>query len=127
MKNCVPYASVAAGAANLISSSMVFAADGDESAVAVGLFFAGWALAIAAGVGYGLSRRPGRRALVAVGAPLLVTAWIMAIGDLLTPLFKAFSEKEYVNDEGPLIILAVVLLVLGARAGRNRERNAVAA
>ena len=121
----VPYVAVAAGAALLISSVITFATEGDEPVVSVALFFAGWLLALVACVGFGLSRRPGRRALVAVGTSVLVVLWIMGIGDLLTPLVEVFSKKEYVGDEVPLVILALVLLGLGARAGRGTRELAV--
>lgn len=117
----VPYAAVAAGAAHLISSAMVFATDGDEPAVSVALFFVGNALALAAAIGFGLSRRRGRRALTAIGLSVLVVAWVMGIGDLLTPVFEAFSDKDYVSDEGPLVLMGLVLLGLGAWAGRSRR------
>ena len=116
-----PYTCVAAGACQLISSSIVFATDGDEPGVSVALYFLGVALAIAVAIGFGMSRRPGRRALVAVAGSLLVVAWIMALGDQLTPVFEVFSKKEYVGNEGPLVLMGLVLIGLGARAGRSSE------
>jgi predicted transporter len=117
----VPYASVVAGACQLVSSSIVFATDGDEPGVSVALYFLGVALAIAVAIGFGMSRRPGRRALVAVAGSLLVVARIMALGDQLTPVFEVFSKKEYVGNEGPLVLMGLVLIGLGARAGRSSE------
>jgi hypothetical protein len=117
----VPYVSVVAGAAFLISSAIVFATDGDEPPVSVALYFGGIALAAAAGIGFGLTRRRGRRALVAVGSVVLVVAWVMGIGDLLTPFFELFSDKEYAGDEGPSVLIGLLLLVLGARAGWSSE------
>lgn len=114
----VPYASVAAGASLLISSAMAFATEGEEPTVSVLLYFAGVALAVAAAIGFGLGRRSAR-AVVTVAAPLLVVAWVMGIGDLLTPLIEVFSKKEYVGDEVPIDLLALVLLGAGARAGRD--------
>jgi hypothetical protein len=113
----VPYAAVVSGASFLLSSVIVFATDGDEPPVSVALYFAGIALAIATGVGFGLTRRRGRRALVAVGSAVLVVAWVMGLGDLLTPVFELFSDKEYVGDEGPSVVIGALLLGLGARAG----------
>ncbi|HUR13481.1 MAG TPA: hypothetical protein VM097_03190 [Mycobacteriales bacterium] len=122
----VPYLSVTAGASLLISSSITFATEGDEPAVAVALYLLGVALAVAAAVGFGLTRQSGR-AVVAVIAPLLVVAWVMGIGDLLTPVFELFSKKEYVGDEGPILLLGLVLLGLGARAGMSRDAEPLAA
>lgn len=115
----VPYTAVAAGTAILISSAITFATDGDEPAVSVALYLGGIALAIAAAIGFGLSRDGGRgrRALVAVGGTVLVVAWVMGLGDLLTPLVEVFSKKAYYGDEIPGDVLALVLLALGARAG----------
>jgi hypothetical protein len=121
----VPYVSVAAGAALLISSAITFATDGGEPAVSVALYLGGAALGVAAAIGFGLSRRSGR-AVVAVLAPVLVIAWLMAIGDQLTPLVEVFTKKEYVGDEVPLVLLGLVLLGLGARAGRSSREALVA-
>jgi hypothetical protein len=123
----VPYVSVAAGASFLLSSVIVFVTDGDEPAVAVALYFAGIALAVAAGIGFGVGRRRGRRAVVAVASAVLVVAWVMGIGDLLTPFFELFSDKEYAGDEGPSVLIGIVLLALGARAGMSREGEPVPA
>jgi hypothetical protein len=50
----------------------------------------------------------------------------MAIGDQLTPLVEVFTKKEYVGDEVPLVLLGLVLLGLGARAGRSSREALVA-
>ena len=121
----VPYAAIAAGASLLIMTVLVFATEDKVSeAAAVPFYFTGLLLALAAAVGAGLRARPGRRALAGVGLTLLVIAWVMFIGDLLTEsAFEAmFDHKQYAGDQGPLGILGLALLALGARAKIvNRE------
>ena len=113
----VPYAAIAAGASLLIMTVLVFATEDDISeAVAVPFYFAGILLGVAAAIGLGLRSRPGRRVLVAVPLAVLVVAWAMGLGDFTAPLFEAaFGDKEYIGDQGPIGLLGVVLLALGAR------------
>jgi hypothetical protein len=115
----VPYVTVVSGSAFLISSAMVFATDGDEPPVSVGLYFGAIALALAAAIGFGLTRRRGLRAVTGSGLAVLLVAWLMGVGDLLTPVFERISDKPYAGDEGPLVLLGLVLLGLGALAGRS--------
>ena len=115
----VPYAAVAAGATLLLGSAITYSRHEDGGAVPIALYFAGLALALVAAIGFGLRQRRGRRALVAVGASLLLVVWVMGLGDQLTPLFEIFSDEQYVSDEGPITILGFVLLAVGALAGRN--------
>lgn len=115
----VPYVTVAAGATLLVGSGIVFSRQEDGGAVPVALYFVGLALALAAAIGFGLRQRRGRRALAAVGASLLLVAWVMALGDQMTPLFEVFSDEAYVSDEGPIAVLGLALLAMGAFAGRG--------
>jgi drug/metabolite transporter (DMT)-like permease len=115
----VPYATVAAGASLVLMSAVVFASRSDGPDWAVVPYLLGLALALAAAIGYGVSRRRGRRTVTAVGLSALVVLWAMGIGDLLTPVFEVFSKEDYVGDQGPIALMGVVLLVLGARANRE--------
>jgi peptidoglycan/LPS O-acetylase OafA/YrhL len=116
--NWVPYAAIIAGASLLLMTVLIFTTKDDVSdSVAVPLYLGGLLLALAAAVGTGLRMRRGRRAIVAVGLSMLVVAWAMGIGDLLTPIFEAlFGDKEYVGDQGPIGLFGAVLVALGARA-----------
>ena len=116
----VPYTTVAAGAALVLMSAVVFASQSDGPDWAVIPYLLGLALAVTAAIGYGVSRRRGRRAVTAVGLAVLVVAWAMGLGDLLTPVFEVFSKEEYVGDQGPIALMGVVLLALGALGGRDR-------
>ena len=116
--NWVPYAAIASGASLLVMTVMVFATKDEVSeAAAVPFYFAGILLGVAAAIGVGLRSRPGRRALVGVPLAVLVVAWCMGLGDFTAPLFEAaFGDEEYIGDQGPIGLLGVVLIVLGARA-----------
>jgi hypothetical protein len=80
---------------------------------------------VIAGVGLGL-RRTARwaRITVAVAAPILVVAWIMALGEIVEPLVAQFSDKVYVQDEIPPGLLGLVLLAASYVGFRN-DQNAV--
>lgn len=115
----VPYAAIASGASLLVMTVLVFATEDKVSeAAAVPFYFAGVLLAVAAAIGAGLRARPGRRALVGIGLTVLVIAWVMVIGDVLTEsAFEAmFDGQEYAGDQGPLGLLGAALVALGARA-----------
>lgn len=115
----VPYVAITAGAGLLLKAALIFATEGgiNESITAV-LYLGSLLLALAAAIGQGLRSPNGRRTLVAIGLSVALVAWVMGIGDLLTPLFEQISEREYVGDEGPIGILGLVLVILGARAKR---------
>jgi hypothetical protein len=112
----VPYAAIAAGAI-LLTKAVVVISSKDEvlTDVTGWMYLAGLLLAVPAAVGYALSRDH-HRALVGVGLVLAIVAWVIAIGDLLTPVFEIFSDSEHLGDEGPIGLLGLVLLALGARA-----------
>lgn len=113
----VPYITLAAGAVLLLAALVNIASEARVAApVDAVLHLGGIALALAAAIGTGLRRRRGRRTLTAIGLTLLLLAWIVSVGDLLTPVFELISEQEYVNDEGPFALLGLVLLGLGARS-----------
>ncbi len=114
----VPFVAIASGAGFLLMSALVFATKDDIDAPAAAIYLASILLALAAAIGQGLRSKQGRRALVGVGLCLAVVAWVMGVGDLLTPLFEQLSDKEYVSDQGPIALLGLVLVVLGARAKR---------
>lgn len=114
----VPYTAIASGAGFLLMSVLVFATEDDIGTPAVALYLASIVLALAAAIGQGLQQPRGRKTLVAVGLCLALVAWVMAVGDQLTPLFEQISDKPYVSDQGPIALLGLVLLALGARARR---------
>ena len=119
----VPYAAVAAGATLLLKAVLVIGTEDADTPITPLLYLVGLLLALAAAIGFGLSRRR-HRALVAVGASLLIVFWVMGIGDLLTPVFEAIKDEEYVGDEGPIALLGLVLLALGALGSQRRMANA---
>lgn len=126
--NWVPYAAIAAGTIFFAETVDIFVEGGDKH---LGLMVPFWMLAIAlslaAAIGTGLRSRPGRRILVGAGLSVLVVAWIMGLGDLTGPVFESvFGHHEYVNDEGPIGLLGVVLLALGAHAKLNDRDPALA-
>ena len=120
MHRWVPYVAVAAGAAYVLKVALIWGSDDtfNENALGV-LYLGGLLLGIAAGIGAGLRQRRGRRALVGIALPVLLVSWVMGLGDLLKPVFELFSDAEHVAVEGPLLVLGVVLLALGARAGAS--------
>lgn len=121
MKNWVPYVAITAGATLLVKAVIVVASDDEVLTATTGwMYLVGLLLAAAAAVGYAMSRR--YRVLTGVGLVLAIVAWVIGVGDLLTPLFEVFSDSEYLADEGPIGLLGVVLLGLGAR-GQLRSRE----
>lgn len=114
----VPYAAIAAGAGFLLMSALVFATEDEIGSSAAVIYLASIVLALAAAVGHGIRTGGGRGAMVAVGLCVAVIAWCMGVGDLLTPLFEQISKKEYVSDQGPIALLGLVLVAVGARARR---------
>ena len=111
-----PYVAIAAGAVLLVKAVIVISSDDEVLTDSTAwMYLIGLLLAVAAAVGYALSRQR-HRALVGVGLVLAIVAWVIGVGDLLTPVFEVFSDSEYLGDEGPIGLLGVVLLVLGARA-----------
>ena len=128
MHRWVPYVAVAAGAAYVLKVAVIWGSDDTASETLTGvLYIGGLLLGIAAGIGAGLRQRRGRRAVVAVALPVLLVAWVMGLGDTLKPVFEAFSDAEHVAVEGPLLLLGLVLLGLGARAGLSGDREPAAA
>lgn len=121
------YAAVVAGAALLLKAVLII---GSENAVAEGpmtaLFLGGLLLALAAAIGCGLQQRRGRRALTAVGLSLAVVFYVIGLSDGVGSAFAQLSDAPWVGDEGPVGLLGVVLLALGAR-GRARSPQPVLA
>ena len=109
----VPYAAIASGAGLLLMSVLVFATEDDIDTPAVVLYLGSLLLALAAAVGQGIRVGGGKGALVAVGLCLAVVAWVMGVGDLLTPVFEQIKDEEYVGDQGPIAVLGLALVVLG--------------
>lgn len=122
----VPYVAVAAGAALLIKAVVIIGSGGEEPGVTGLLYLGGLMLALAAAVGAGLRARRGRRALVGIGAVLGLAAFVMVLSDALQPAFELVSDAPWVLDEGPIGLLGVVLLALGARGRTAAERTPVA-
>lgn len=115
--NWVPYVAIAAGGMLLLKAVLIIGSGGNDFGPLTGLLYlAGALLALAAAIGTGMRQRIGRRALVGTALTVLVVLWFLGLGDLLTPVFQLFSPEEYVNDEGPIGLIGLVLLALGARA-----------
>ena len=122
----VPYAAIAAGAVLVTKAVIVISSDDEVLTATTGwMYLIGLLLAVAAAVGYAVSRER-HRTLVGIGLVLAIVAWVIGVGDLLTPAFELFSDSEYLGDEGPIALLGLVLLALGARA-KITEREPVIA
>jgi len=117
------YAAVAGGAALLLKAVLIIAS---EDTVADGpmvvLYLGGILLGLAAAIGTGLRQRRGRRAGTALGLCLLIVAFVMVLSDGIESAFKVISDAPWVVDEGPIGLLGVILLALGARS-RVGERE----
>jgi hypothetical protein len=118
----VPYAAIVGGALLLVESALVI---GSEDSLAdgpmVALFDVGHLLALAAAIGVGLQQRRGRRAVVAVGLSVALVAYVIAFSDVVGTVFEAMSDAPWVGDEGPVGVLGVVLLALGALGHRAKD------
>ena len=114
------YVAVVAGGALLLHAGLVIGTEDEMTdAVTVTLYLGGVLLAITAAIGAGLRRRRGLRTVTAVGLVVLLVAWVMGVGDLLTPIFEAFKDEDYVGDAGPIGLLGLLLVVLGLYGGRQ--------
>jgi drug/metabolite transporter (DMT)-like permease len=118
----VPYAAIVGGALLLVESALVI---GSEDTLAdgpmVALFDVGHLLALAAAIGFGLQQRRGRRTVVAVGLSVALVAYVIALSEIVGKVFEAMSDAPWVQDEGPIGVLGVVLLALGALGQRSRD------
>lgn len=111
----VPYVAVISGAILLLKAVLIIGSeDGLNETFTALLYLSGVLLGVVAAVGAGLRARRGRRTLVAVG---LSAAFLMfIISGITEPLFGALSDAAWVEDEGPIGLLGLVVLLLGARA-----------
>jgi hypothetical protein len=127
MKNTwVPYVAIAAGAVLITKAVIIISSDDEVLTATTGwMHLIGLLLAVVATVGYAVGRDR-HRTLVGVGLVLALVAWVIGVGDLLTPVFEVFSDSDYLGDEGPLALLGVVLLALGARAKIGDREPALA-
>jgi hypothetical protein len=113
----VPYAAIAAGAGLVLMPALVIGTrDEMLQAPTTVLYLGSVVVALAAAVGTGLRAQRGRRALVAVVLCFAVIAWVMALGDLFKPLLSVFGDEDYLLENGPIAMLGLALLLLGARA-----------
>jgi hypothetical protein len=112
----VPYVAIAAGAVLLVQSVIVISSNDEVLTDATAwMYLAGVLLAVAAAVGYAVGRTR-HRTLVGIGLVVAIVAWLIGVGDLLTPAYELFSDSDNFGDEAPIAILGLVLLALGARA-----------
>lgn len=122
----VPYVAAASGASLLVAATLDLATRGKlDSSAFVPVYLTGLVLAVAAAVGTGLRRTSTlSRVAVAGGLVLAVAAWILMVGDMLTPLVEVVSKAEYVNDNVPIALMGAVVLAAAYRGyGRDRERR----
>ena len=125
-KSWVPYVAIAAGAVLLVKAVIVISSDDEVlTDTTAWMYLAGVILALVAAVGYALGRTR-HRTLVGVGVVLAMVAWLIGVGDLLTPAYELFSDSDYFGDEAPIAILGLVLLALGARAKMTEREPALA-
>ncbi|HVF18731.1 MAG TPA: hypothetical protein VNA14_00620 [Mycobacteriales bacterium] len=121
----VPYVAAVAGGILVLKVVLVIASDNQTLDGPMGgvSHLGGVVLGLVAAAGLGL-RQPGvgRRIGVGFGAALLWVAWIMGLGDLLTPLIEAFSKAEHVVDEVPIGLGGLTLLV-AAYLGWSRDQE----
>lgn len=121
----VPMVAALSGAAYVFKVSLILATDNriSEGPMAV-LYLGGLALGLAAAVGAGLRQRGVLRSLaVGAGSAVLLIAWIMGLGEVLEPALAAVSDAQHVQDEVPILVAGLVLLVLAWRA-RSRDVQA---
>jgi hypothetical protein len=78
----------------------------------VALYFGGIAVAHAAANRAGQRARRGRRTHVADGLCVALILFIMS--GLGGPVFAAMSDAAWVEDEGPIGLLGLILIGLGA-------------
>ena len=110
----VPYVAAIGGAVLVLKVALVIASNNEALEGPMGPIshLSGVGLGLTAAVGLGLRQTgAGRRVGVAFGAALLWVAWIMGLGDLLTPLIEVFSKAEHVGDEVPIGVGGLALLV----------------
>ena len=121
----VPAVGALAGLALTVKAGLIIGT-GDaiaEQPMAI-LYLSGIAVGVASAIGFGLRRsRLALRLAVAVGAPLLLVAWIMGLGEVVEPLFHLVSDAQYVRDEGPIGLLGVTLLA-AAYVGYSHDQRA---
>lgn len=112
----VPYVAVISGSILLLKAALIIGSNNQlgDGPLTPPLYLAGVLLGLAAAVGAGLRARRGRRALVAVGLSAAFVLFIIA--GISGPLFGAMSDAEWVEDEGPIGLLGLIVLLLGARA-----------
>ena len=121
----VPYVAAVAGAILVLKVALVIASNNEALEGPMGgiSHLGGVGLGLVATIGLGLRQvGTGRRILVGFGASLLWVAWIMCLGDLLTPLIEVFSKAEHVTDEVPMGIGGLAQLV-AAYVGWSRDQE----
>lgn len=121
----VPAVGALAGLVLTVKAALIMATRNGiaEQPMAI-LYLTGLAVGVVAAVGFGLRRRPlALRIVTAVVAPLLLVAWIMALGEAVEPLFGMVSDTHYVRDEGPIGLLGLFLLA-AAYVGYSRDQRA---
>lgn len=124
----VPYVAVVAGTLLLLKAVLIIGSGNDisEGAMAV-LYLGGLLLGLVAAVGAGLRQRKGRRTLVGVGCAFGLLLFVMVLTDGLAGLFTVFSDAAWVADEGPIGLLGLILIALGARARTSGQLTGVGA
>ena len=113
----VPYVAAAAGAVLVLKAVLVMATDdGAPSAMGV-LYLLGLLLGLVAAVGAGLRQHGWARSVgVGLGAAVLLTVWIMGLGDTLKPVVGLVTDYQHAKNEIPILLAGLVLLALAWKA-----------
>lgn len=113
----VPYVAALAGATLLVKGTLAAVQDDgtNDTAMAV-MYLGGIALGLAAAVGAGLRRGGWSGAALGGGLAVLLVGWIMGLGESLEAVVGALSDDRAVQEETPIAVAGLVVLVLAWRA-----------
>lgn len=127
----VPYVAAAAGACLTVKGTLIIATGSGipEAPMAV-LYLGGLLLALVASAGAGMRQHGWPRRLgVGFGAAFLLLLWIMVLSDAVKPVVGLVSDAEHVQNEVPVVVagLALLLLAVRGRAADTRTTGLAAA
>lgn len=122
-----PYMAAAGGAILILKGCLVIGSeDGANSTAAGVLYLIGLLIGLVAAVGAGLRRRSGpARVAVAVGGVVLLVLWITTLSDGAGALVGTVSDSAVLQDELPVIVAGIALVVV-ATVGFVRDSRIAA-